>query len=59
MAQKVLTDAIARDCEAMGQPYMGFAIMAKWYPHQTFAEMVKTPEVYKEFLKAAEEFREE
>ena len=59
MSQKVLTDAIAKDCEAMGEPYMGFAMMAKWYPHQTFAETVKTPEKYKEFLKAAGEFREE
>ena len=59
MSQKVLTDAVAKDCEAMGEPYMGFAMMAKWYPHQTFAETVKTPEKYKEFLKAASEFREE
>ena len=34
-------------------------MMAKWYPHQTFAETVKTPEKYTEFLKAASEFREE
>ncbi len=59
MQHKELTDAIAKDCEALGFPYMGFAGMAKWYPHQTFAETVKTPEMYKEFLKAAAEFREE
>ena len=59
MGQKVLTDAIAKDCEALGEPYMGFVMMAKWYPHQTFAETVKTPGKYKEFLKAAKEFREE
>ena len=59
MPEKELTDAIRKDCEAIGMPYEAIEVMAKWYPFQTFAEISKTPEKFTNFLRSARDFREE
>lgn len=59
LEQKVLMDAIAKDCEKTGFPYMALLEMVKWYPHMTFAEAVKEPEKYTAFLSAAKSFKPE
>ena len=59
MNEKVLTDALMKDCAAVGLPFEGLTGMAKWFPHQTFAETAREPEKFTEFLRACKEFKEE
>ena len=63
--QKELTDAVRKDCEALGFPYSEFESLIKWYPYRTFAEECRSedididPSLFREFIRAASEFREE
>ena len=57
--EKALTDALKKDCETIGMPFEGLMEMARWFPHQTFAEASREPEKFKEFLRACKEFKEE
>lgn len=63
--QKELADAIRRDCKALGFAYTDFESVVKWYPYLTFDEACRSDEImidpaeFKEFLRAASEFREE
>lgn len=57
--EKALTDALKKDCETIGMPFEGLMEMARWFPHQTFAETSREPGKFKEFLRACKEFKEE
>ncbi len=59
LKEKVLTDALKKDCAAIGFPFEGLLEMARWFPHQTFAEAAREPEKFTEFLSACKEFKEE
>ena len=59
LKEKVLTDALKKDCKAAGFPFEGLMEMARWFPHMTFAEAAREPEKFTEFLRACKEFKEE
>ena len=57
--EKALTDALKKDCETVGMPFEALMEIARWFPHQTFAEASRGPEKFTEFLRACKEFKEE
>ena len=55
--KKELTDALAKDCEAIGMPFMFFTVNLEYVPSMKLYEVFKEPEKLTNFQKACEEFR--
>ncbi len=54
-----LTDALKKDCEDLGLPYMGFIINLQYDPSTKLYELFPETDVLKNFNSAAEELKEE
>ena len=58
-AHKELTDALEKDCEAIGMPFMFFTVNLEYVPSMKLFEVFKEPEKLKNFNRAAKGFRPE
>ena len=54
---KELTDALVKDCEALGIPFMAFTVNLQYVPSMKLCELFKDTSGFKSFNKAAGEYR--
>lgn len=54
---KELTDALVKDCEALGIPFMAFTVNLQYVPSMKLCELFQDTSGFKNFNKAAGEYR--
>ena len=57
--RKELTDALKKDCEALGLPYMGFIMNLQYDPGTKLSELIPETEKLTNFIEAADKLIEE